>query len=281
MPTVEVNGVDIWYQFSGIGETVVQIGGAVSAHEGYATITPELSKHYRVLDYDHRGYGLSSRPEQDYTLEVWSADLAALMEVLEVERAHIHGGSMGSFIALDFAACYPEKVDKLLMGAGAVAKCDAMGVYMFQTWQDVASAYGVVSVELARELLAKAFSRAFLDEMGDELLWATKDVLERNTSLPVFIDACQAMIDTDVRGHSQGRDGARPGHGRFRRHPYTDRCRTRRRRRPLRGRPPSQWADGGIRGERPRPLRRSGRPVHRGDPGLPGRLSRTRANGTH
>ena len=199
MPTVEVNGVDIWYQFSGTGETVVQIGGAVSAHEGYATITPELSKHYRVLDYDHRGYGLSSRPEQDYTLEVWSADLAALMEVLEVERAHIHGGSMGSFIALDFAARYPEKVGKLLMGAGAVAKCDAMGVYMFQTWQDVASAYGVVSVELARELLAKAFSRAFLDEMGDELLWATKDVLERNTSLPVFIDACQAMIDTDVR----------------------------------------------------------------------------------
>ena len=200
MPVVEVNGVDIWYRFTGEGETVVQIGGAVSAHEGYATITPGLSEHYRVLDYDHRGYGLSSRPDQHYTLEVWSADLAALMDVLGVEKAHVHGGSMGSFIALDFAARYPEKVDKLLMGAGAVAKCDAMGVHMFRLWQDIASAYGIASEELARELLTKAFARPFLDEMGDEILWATKDVLERNTDLSVFIDACQAMIDTDVRG---------------------------------------------------------------------------------
>ncbi len=199
MPTVEVNGVDIWYEFSGEGETVVQIGGAVSGHEGYATITPGVSQHYRVLDYDHRGYGLSSRPEQRYTLEVWSADLAALMETLEVERAHIHGGSMGSFIALDFAASYPEKVDKLLMGAGAVAKCDAMSVHMFRIWQYVASAYGVASEELSRELLTKGFSRTFLDEMGEDLVWAIKEVLARNTELSVFIDACQAMIDTDVR----------------------------------------------------------------------------------
>ncbi len=199
MPTVEVNGVDIWYRFSGEGETVVQIGGAVSAHEGYATITPGLSEHYRVLDYDHRGYGSSSRPDQHYDLSVWSADLAALMEALEVERAHIHGGSMGSFIALDFAARYPHKVDKLLMGAGAVAKCDAMSIHMFRIWQYVASAHGVASEELARELLTKAFSRDFLDSAGDDLLWATRDVLARNAELSVFLDACQAMIDADMR----------------------------------------------------------------------------------
>ena len=199
MSTVRVNGVDLWYRFSGTGETVVQIGGAVSAHEGYATITPGLSEHYRVLDYDHRGYGLSSRPRQSYTLETWSADLAALMDALGVEKAHVHGGSMGSFIALDFAARYPEKTDKLIMGAGAVAKCDAMSVYMFRIWQDIASAYGAVSEQLAMELLTKAFSRRFLDEMGEDILRETVSVLERNTDTDVFIDACQAMIDTDVR----------------------------------------------------------------------------------
>jgi pimeloyl-ACP methyl ester carboxylesterase len=199
MATVRVNGVDLWYKFSGEGETVVQIGGAVSGHEGYATITPGVSEHYRVLDYDHRGYGLSSRPKQRYTLETWSSDLAALMDALGIEKAHIHGGSMGSFIALDFAARYPDKTGKLLMGAGAVAKCDAMSIHMFRVWQDIASAYGAVSEELARELLTKAFSRGFLDEIGDEILGETLAVLERNTDTDVFIDACQAMIDTDVR----------------------------------------------------------------------------------
>ncbi len=201
MSTIEVNGTHLWFEFIGDGETVVQIGGAVSAHEGYATITPELSKRYRVLDYDHRGYGLSDRPNQRYTIDIWCDDLAALMEELEIERAHIHGGSMGSFIAINFAANYPEKVDKLLLGAGAMAKCDRMAALHFRVWQHIAQAYGVASRELAEELLTKAFSRAYLDAMegGDEALTAMQEVTARNTSLPVFLDACQVMIDTDVR----------------------------------------------------------------------------------
>lgn len=200
MAVARVNEVDLWYEFSGDGETVIQVGGAVSAHEGYATITPELSRHYRVLDYDHRGYGSSDRPEQTYTMDTWCDDLAGLMEALEVERAHIHGGSMGSFIAINFAADYPEKVDKLLLGAGAVAKCDRMATLHFRVWQHVASAYGIASRELAEELLTKAFSRAYLDAAvgGDEALAEMQEVTARNASLPVFLDACDVMIASDV-----------------------------------------------------------------------------------
>ena len=202
MPKIEVNGVGLWHRFQGEGETVVQIGGAVSAHEGYATITPALSQHYRVLDYDHRGYGQSDRPRQTYTFEVWCDDLAGLMEALDIDRAHIHGGSMGSFIAIAFAARYPDKVDKLLLGAGAVARCDQMGIFQFKVWQHIARAYGVASPEMAEELATKAFSRAYLDGPygGEAIVEATREVVARNASDEVFIDGCQAMIDTDVTG---------------------------------------------------------------------------------
>ncbi len=199
MPTVKIDGTRLWYRFTGSGETVVQIGGAVSAHEGYATVTPVLARHYRVLDYDHRGYGLSDRPRQRYTLADWCDDLAALMEELEVGRAHIHGGSMGSFIAITFAAMYPEKVEKLLLGAGAVARCDRMATLHFRVWQHIARAYGIASRELAEELATKAFSREYLDRTGlDDVVEAMRDVTARNASLEVFVDACQAMIDSDV-----------------------------------------------------------------------------------
>ena len=200
MPTIDANGVNLWYQFTGKGHTVVQIGGAVSAHEGYATITPGLSEHYRVLDYDHRGYGSSDRPDQRYTLDTWSDDLDALMAALGIERAHIHGGSMGSFIAVNFAARYPDRVDKLLLGAGAVGRCDRMGVLQFRIWQSLARAYGVASRELAEQMLTHAFPRAYLDgpNGGDEALAAMQDVTARNVGTDVFIAACQAMIDTDV-----------------------------------------------------------------------------------
>jgi len=198
----DVNGTSIWFDLVGSGETVVQIGGAVSAHEGYDPVTPELSRHYEVLNYDHRGYGSSARPEQRYTIDVWCDDLVALLDHVGRRRVHVHGGSMGSFVAIAFALKYPERVDKLLLGAGAVAKCDGMGVSQFRVWQHLARAYGVGSREVGEDLVNKAFSRRYIDEIGlDVLTDAMVDTAARNASTHVFVDACQVMIDADVRAH--------------------------------------------------------------------------------
>ncbi len=117
--TADVNGTTLWYELVGAGDTV----------------TPQLSEHYEVLNYDHRGYGMSARPQQKYTIEVWCDDLVALLDFLGKERVHVHGGSMGSFVAIAFALAHPDRVDKLLLGAGAVAKCDDMGIAQFRVWQ--------------------------------------------------------------------------------------------------------------------------------------------------
>lgn len=196
----EVNGTSLWYELNGRGPCVVQIGGAVSAHEGYATVTPRLSEHFEVLDFDHRGYGLSARPRQRYTIDVWCDDLVALLDHLGKNRVHVHGGSMGSFVAIAFALRYPERVDTLLLGAGAVAKCDGMGVSHFRVWQHLARAYGVGSREVAEELVNKAFSRSHIDAVGlEQLVESMIDSASRNADTDVFIDACQVMIDADVR----------------------------------------------------------------------------------
>ena len=65
MARAQVNGVELWYELKGSGPYLVQIGGAVSAHEGYVTITEAMTEHFTVIDYDHRGYGQSDRPHVD------------------------------------------------------------------------------------------------------------------------------------------------------------------------------------------------------------------------
>lgn len=203
--TADVNGTTLWYELVGSGECVVQIGGAVSAHEGYETVTPHLAEHYEVLDYDHRGYGLSARPRQRYSIDVWCDDLVALLDHLGKDRVHVHGGSMGSFVAIAFALAHPERVHTLLLGAGAVAKCDGMGVSHFRVWQHLARAYGVGSREVAEELVNKAFSRAHIDRFGLEVLVEGMiDSAGRNADTDVFIDACQVMIDADVADRLPG-----------------------------------------------------------------------------
>lgn len=196
----KINGTKIWYELSGAGDVVVQIGGAVSAHEGYETVTPAIQEHFTVLNYDHRGYGLSDRPKQLYTIQTWCDDLESLLSELNIDKAHIHGGSMGSFIAIAFAIKFPKRVGKLLLGAGAVAKCDGMGVSHFRVWQYLAKSYGVGSIEVADELVNKAFSREYIDAKGREtLVQMMQDTAQRNADTNVFIDACQVMIDADVR----------------------------------------------------------------------------------
>jgi 3-oxoadipate enol-lactonase len=203
MPHADVNGAKIYYEINGSGPPVIQIGGAVNGHEGYALVTPAMQEHFTVIDFDHRGYGSSDRPDQEYGMDVWVDDMAGLIDALGIEKLHVHGGSMGGFIAVLFAAKYPQKVDRLVFN-GAVAKCDWLARTNFHLWKTVAQQFGLGSEELALMLLTHAFSRAYLDEMVTSgnlhsLDWM-QDSITRNASLEVFSAACDAMATTDVTG---------------------------------------------------------------------------------
>ena len=199
MPQVTVNGASLWYQITGKGEPVVQIHGAGFGHFNFATATPRLSKHFKVIDFDMRGYGQSDQPIQPYSMEVWADDIAGLMAALKVKRAHIHGTSMGGMVAMQFAAKYPKLTDRLIINCSA-AKLDYAGQLTFRGWIDIAEAMGVGSRTLAELIAVQALSRRFLDGPdGRSAVDMIQDILERSNRKEVFQRACQAMIDMDLR----------------------------------------------------------------------------------
>ena len=71
-----VRGCQLWYQISGGGDYLLQIGGAGFAHENFALVTDSMTEHFSVIEFDLRGYGLSERPVQAYSMEVWADDIA-------------------------------------------------------------------------------------------------------------------------------------------------------------------------------------------------------------
>src|SRR5262249_22210954 len=133
----EVNGVRLWYEVSGEGEPVIQIHGAGFGHYNFAPATPELSKHFRVIDYDMRGYGQSDRPVQHYDMEVWADDVAGLLDALGIEAAHVHSTSMGGMIGIVFAGKYPERTTSVVINCAA-AKLGRSGRLVFKNWIDMA-----------------------------------------------------------------------------------------------------------------------------------------------
>jgi pimeloyl-ACP methyl ester carboxylesterase len=72
-----------------------------------------FAQHYRVVRYDARGFGKSAQPGSEKYLH--AADLMALLERLEIDRAAILGLSMGGGIAIDFALTYPEATRALVL----------------------------------------------------------------------------------------------------------------------------------------------------------------------
>jgi len=197
---VEVNGVNLWYRISGEGEPVAQIHGAGFGHFNFDPATPELSKQFKVVDYDMRGYGQSDRPVQQYDMEVWADDLAGLMDALEIEEAHIHGTSMGGMIAIAFAGKYPKRTTSVVINCAA-AKLGVSGRLIFKNWIDIArmDPDGPGSRLLAELITWQALSKRFLEEQdAEELTDLIQQILRDSNRIEVFTAACQAMCDMDL-----------------------------------------------------------------------------------
>jgi pimeloyl-ACP methyl ester carboxylesterase len=79
-----------------------------------------LSRTYRVLRFDFRGYGRSSRPEPGRPYSHLD-DLAAVMDAAGVERAALVGNSMGGKVAIDFALTHPGRVSALVLASPALS----------------------------------------------------------------------------------------------------------------------------------------------------------------
>lgn len=114
MPTIKANAVELNYLQLGAGPDLVMVHGlAASLAYWYLRIVPTLAEYFRVTVYDLRGHGLSEMPAAGYTTEVMAADLAGLMDALEIERAHLVGHSFGGAVALHFAMAHPARAETL------------------------------------------------------------------------------------------------------------------------------------------------------------------------
>lgn len=109
------------------GPVVLLIHGYTDSSFSYSRVIPMLDKNYRILAIDQRGHGESDKPETGYEMRDFAADAAAFLEALGVKSATVVGHSMGSFVAMQTALDFPDKVDRLvLVGTASTAKNEAV-----------------------------------------------------------------------------------------------------------------------------------------------------------
>jgi pimeloyl-ACP methyl ester carboxylesterase len=102
------------------GETIVLINGHGQSRLVWPTYfyQPFLDQGYSVIKYDNRGLGESDwiidwSKESPYTLEDMATDAIAILDSLNIEKAHFIGMSMGAMISQRIAISYPTRISTL------------------------------------------------------------------------------------------------------------------------------------------------------------------------
>ncbi|HXG51573.1 MAG TPA: alpha/beta hydrolase [candidate division Zixibacteria bacterium] len=118
MPIAQLfTGVDLYYESHGSGEPLILIPSTAYSAEVWKPSQMPLAETLRLVLHDPRGCGRSVAAQAIYTIEQMAADVAALMEHLQIPAAHVLGHSMGGRIALSLAQNFPGRVKSLILAA--------------------------------------------------------------------------------------------------------------------------------------------------------------------
>jgi len=138
MPMLKIGDLDMYYEIHGeeneIDLVLIQ-GLGLDILSWYYQI-PEFSKKYRVIAFDNRDVGRTTKVDISYTMDTFAEDTYQLLKKLGVEKAHILGFSMGGMIAQTFALKYPEMVRSLCLCA-TIPVGPGSGINVVTVWKDL------------------------------------------------------------------------------------------------------------------------------------------------
>jgi pimeloyl-ACP methyl ester carboxylesterase len=189
------------------GQPMVLIHGLASTMRIWDLAAPLLARKFCVTAYDQRGHALSDKPPEGYDLPGMLADLRGLIEALGLERPVLVGHSWGAYLALAYAATYPDECSGVaLVDGGVMSLRDRPG----STWESVShdlappdlSRYKMSdTLEWARTGALGHLPESFLKEFYGSMLAEQPDgTIRARLSRENHMKILRIMWDMDIEG---------------------------------------------------------------------------------
>ncbi|MEX0884320.1 MAG: alpha/beta hydrolase [Cyclobacteriaceae bacterium] len=135
MPTINTNGINLYYEERGKGEPLLLIMGITAPGSVWEKHVEEWQKSFRCILIDNRGVGLSDKPPGPYSSAQMADDCAGLLQHLKSKQVKVAGVSMGSIIAQQLAIRHPELVQSMVLMC-PWARCDNTAKDIFEHMVD-------------------------------------------------------------------------------------------------------------------------------------------------
>lgn len=109
---VDLDDGKLYYEMAGSGPVVVLIHGFTLDRRMWDAQFTTIAKDHTTIRYDLRGHGKSSGVSGEFS---HVDDLAALLDGLSIDHAHLIGLSLGGWIATDFSIAFPDRVSAAVL----------------------------------------------------------------------------------------------------------------------------------------------------------------------
>ncbi len=117
MPKAKIGDIQLYYEEYGQGQPLIMVLGLGQDVATWSFQISELSNHVRLIVFDNRDSGKSSRYAENYTTASMAQDILGLMDYLRIDRTHLLGTSMGGMIAQHVALMAPERLNSLILAS--------------------------------------------------------------------------------------------------------------------------------------------------------------------
>lgn len=107
----DVNGLHLYYEQYGAGSPLVLLhGGMLTIDLNFAELIPALAERHLVIGVELQGHGRTADIDREISPAASAGDVVALLDHLDIDRAHVLGHSMGGAVALELAVNHPDRV---------------------------------------------------------------------------------------------------------------------------------------------------------------------------
>jgi pimeloyl-ACP methyl ester carboxylesterase len=186
---ITANGINIHYIEKGTGPPLILIHGLSDYSVLWIPLLQSFSQYYKTIAPDVRGHGYSSKPDTAYSIKLFSYDLKAFCDVLNIQNCHLVGHSMGAAISQQFAGDCPERVRSLVLLSPINSADQTFATNLMKLQKSITT--GGISA-FFDEAIKLVVTPEFASANSQALLDAKKICLKTNSPKAILnaIDAC-------------------------------------------------------------------------------------------
>ncbi len=199
MPTVETNGIRMFYEELGDGDPLLCLMGITAPGSVWEQHVEAWSRDFRCIMPDNRGVGQTDKPDGPYTSRMMADDMAGLLDALSLDQVRVIGCSMGSIIAQQMALHHRDRVRSMVLMC-PWARCDRYAKGVFEHMKHIKARLEPADFMNFIQLLIFAKPHWDDDDAFHNLIEGRHAAAEEETPQPLraLVAQADACIEHDV-----------------------------------------------------------------------------------